>query len=386
MASLRAHGATRCFGDPLGDLPSIRVAEPEVGVALADADGHLGGVGVAYRSASRQLRVSSKFSGTAIEAEVCDDPMHVSRIVGGAARAARRDHRTTVIDLEFDLDDPLRSPPPVPGGWEYVPFVGAIAPSGLRFALLAGPGTVRRGAAQAVAEFAARTNVGVANTWGAKGLFRWDSPHHMGTVGLQARDFELVFDGIDLVVVTGADPDETRPAMPAGVSLITVDPQQLASLAAFVTPRPAILANPLYARLAAVAQPGYSDERRPYHPARVVARLRDELPPAGLIAADPGRVGWWVARTFSTLELGSVVVPATGSVGSAAALGAIARLDGRPAIAATDAPNALHDAIVEWTAAAGRPLVVSRWDGAELPIDWNLNRALEDAAGPCVAF
>ena len=33
--------------------------------------------------------------------------------------------------------------------------------------------------------------VPVINTWGAKGVFRWDSELHGGTAGLQARDFEL---------------------------------------------------------------------------------------------------------------------------------------------------------------------------------------------------
>lgn len=386
VSFLRAHGARRGFGDPLGNLPVIAIAEPELAATLADADGHLGHVGVAYHAATRLLRVSSRFSGADVPVERCDDPVHMARVIGAAARAARRDHCTRAIELAFDLARPVRSQPPPRGGWDYVPFAGALVGPGRRVAVLAGPGVVRRGAANAVAEFAARTHVGVANTWGAKGLFRWDSPHHMGTVGLQAHDFELVFDGIDVVLTAGLDTDETRPPMPDGVQVIALDAQQLASLTEFIAPRPSIEPNPLYARLAAVAQPGYQDERRPYHPARVVALLRERLPAGGLIAADPGPVGWWVARTFSTVELGSVVVPAAGVPGSAAACAAIARLDGRPAIAATRTPSALHNAVVEWSARGRRPLDVSCWDGDDLPIDWSLDRALVDAAGACVAF
>ena len=35
------------------------------------------------------------------------------------------------------------------------------------------------------------TGAPVVNTWGAKGVLRWDDPHHAGTAGLQADDFDL---------------------------------------------------------------------------------------------------------------------------------------------------------------------------------------------------
>ena len=40
--------------------------------------------------------------------------------------------------------------------------------------------------------FATRAGIGVANTWGAKGVYPWDDPHHLGTVGLQRDDFALL--------------------------------------------------------------------------------------------------------------------------------------------------------------------------------------------------
>ena len=59
---------------------------------------------------------------------------------------------------------------------------------------------------------AAAGRLGVLNTWGAKGVFHWQSRHHWATVGLQELDFELGGLGsADLVLVTGVDEREAPP-------------------------------------------------------------------------------------------------------------------------------------------------------------------------------
>ena len=71
-------------------------------------------------------------------------------------------------------------------------------------------GAARSGRSTGCARSPRPRNIGVANTWGAKGVFAWDSPHHLGTCGLQAHDFELLgFADLDLLWVTGLDPDES---------------------------------------------------------------------------------------------------------------------------------------------------------------------------------
>ena len=78
-----------------------------------------------------------------------------------------------------------------------------------RLGILAGPGVVEAGCVDGLQAFARRVGCGVVNTWGAKGVFRWDDPLHFGTAGLQARDFELAGLGdVDVLVTTGLDPDE----------------------------------------------------------------------------------------------------------------------------------------------------------------------------------
>src|SRR5258705_5613753 len=103
----------------------------------------------------------------------------------------------TVGDLLRDASKELAAEleVPIPGALRYalglpVPVRGGPAlalldqPRG-RAAMLAGPGVLRHRAVDGLREFAAAANVGVANTWGAKGVFNWDSPHHLGTCGLQ---------------------------------------------------------------------------------------------------------------------------------------------------------------------------------------------------------
>ena len=80
----------------------------------------------------------------------------------------------------------------------------------LDIVVVVGPGVVRAGAVDALGELARKAGIGVLNTWGAKGVERWDSPFHFGTIGLQARDFELAGLGTrDVVLTSGLDPDES---------------------------------------------------------------------------------------------------------------------------------------------------------------------------------
>src|SRR5690606_3199418 len=79
----------------------------------------------------------------------------------------------------------------------------------------------------------------------------------------------------------------------------------------------------------------------------------------GLVAADPGVAGYWVARTFATTTLGSVEVPASGGPGFAVACAAVARLRApdRPVLAVVDGPagHAVEAALDAARRVAGRP-------------------------------
>jgi thiamine pyrophosphate-dependent acetolactate synthase large subunit-like protein len=384
------------FGDELGDLDRVPVTDSAIAALLADADGRLAGVGVAYDAGRRRIRLSSLLGGESDVTDVLDTPRRINQVVESAARAVARAHATRVIVVELEPDAQVPSNAAPIGARDYVPYAGAVVPDGGHVAMLVGPGVVRRGAVAGLRAFAAATGVGVANTWGAKGVVAWDSPHHLGTAGLQARDFELVFAGVETVIATGVDRPECRPPMPAGIAVVEVDPQQLASLGAHAARRSGSIPHPpLYERLAAIAQPGYADERYPYHPARAVAILRDRLPGGGLVTADPGRVGLWIARTFPTPALDpadarpAVVVPATGGGGAATALALAGALRGRPVIACVDAEHrdpGLDAELVALGESLGARFEVQCWGEGDLAIDWSCTDDLVAAAGPVVAW
>jgi hypothetical protein len=285
-----------------------------------------------------------------------------------------------------------------------------------RIVVLAGPRVIDEGAIQGLRAFAGEGALGVANTWGTKGVFGWDSPHHLGTCGLQARDFELLgWAGAATILTTGLT-DEVETARYALAPVVDIPPGDLADLAGLVradnTPP-----NELYPRLAATAQPGYVDDKVPLHPARAAADLGAMLPPGGLVAADPGAAGLWVARTFPTPALAPgeprrVVVPARREPGIATKLASQAARAGRAAMAVTTTPlDAETRRLVDVASDEGLDLVVAAWGESgtlrhaddhaarlaaalvttgvtivEVPVALDDTRLLVDAAGDVVAW
>jgi hypothetical protein len=260
---------------------------------------------------------------------------------------------------------------------------------GKRVVVLAGPGVLRDGAIDGLHALAARLAAPVANSWGAKGVFPWDSRHHMGTVGLQAHDFPLLaLERFDLLVTTGIDPEETPPERyhVDGLPVIDVAPAQLAAVADLVcgTAVETGAANELYARVAGVAQPGYVDESFPRHPARAVMDLKQSIAPGTIVTAHPGPAGLWVARTFPTDFAGSVVVPARSTPGVGAACALAAARTGRPGVCVLAEP--IDDVTTRLAAIAGSerlPFRLEVWGG---DVDWGATATLVAAAGPVVAW
>jgi hypothetical protein len=425
-ACLRAVGATRVFGassDGITGIPGLghlRVDEPALASLLADAAGRIGGgPGVALLP-GRRLRLSSapglRVAAPTVVADVTELPAAVASWTWGEVHAA------TELVLDVDLDAP------VPEGVDPLvvdPTAGARAPvlspdlAGTPLAVLAGPGVVRAGAVDALAAFARKVGAVVVNTWGAKGVFAWDDPHHGGTVGLQAGDLELAgIASAPLVLAVGLDAAELPGGGPLEAlvdgQVLHVEPWHLESLtwrwpegdAPAPTERPA-----LYAELSAVIGPAYEDDAVPLHPARAVRDLSVAARGA-LVAADPGPAGFWVARAFPTPTTGAVVVPGTPAEGFAVAAGMVAGLDQRRSLAVVDGPmGGVTRALVELASVVGSPVVVCEWGSegrlpdarahrvalreglaaagpthVQVPVAVDDRDALEAVAGPVVAW
>lgn len=236
-----------------------------------------------------------------------------------------------------------------------------------RTGILVGPGVLTN--LPGIRAMAEAVGVAVINTWGAKGTFRWDSPLHGGTAGLQERDFELAGLGeVDLLLTAGLDPDEvtTAPWEPHA-EVVDLPVAELGVLAAKWPHQPFEPTRPrLYTELAAVVQPLYAD---PTSPAARLNVMNQALPPGGVVFAPPGLLGFWVARTWSTTVPGSVVVPASVEPGLTERLAAEAAAVGRTVILLSEAELSVD----------GVQVVV--WDG-----DLSIRSSLIDVAGPLVAW
>ena len=360
--------------------------DPNAGVAslLADAAGRLGPAPGAAWLPDQVLRVSSR-PGPPVEPVVVHDPDDVPRALLAALDIAGDVlPGTTAVQFDLDLDVKAgaatdRRGPSLSSRHVDVPRV----PSAARMSVLAGPGVVRAGAVDALRALAERAGLPVVNTWGAKGVFDWQSPHHAGTAGLQERDFGLCgFEDVDLIIATGVDSDESPRVRWALAPVLNVDPAALAGLAEAWGRPPATPEHPeLYTALAGVVMPMFEQPGTPPH---AVAQIKASLPVGGVVIADPGPVGFWFARTFPTSELGSVVVPATVAPGFAAAGALVAGLRGRPAMAVTADPlDDATTAVLESAARRGVVIDIHAWGDN---IEWSCLDSLIAVAGDVVAW
>ena len=223
---------------------------------------------------------------------------------------------TSGLDVRFDLDLDEPAPDVYPAGladrWsEPAGDVVDRLSNVPRVVVLAGPGVVSNRAVAALHAFATAGRLGVVNTWGAKGVFHWRSQHHWATVGLQEDDFALAgLDRVDLVVAAGIDEREAPSRLWGGYPHVVVAPWDLGRIAElWPGPSEFLEMPPLRTRLAAVTQAGWSSTSSPIAPSRVTMHYALRLADGGLVAADAGVGGYWVARTFATTELGAVCVP-----------------------------------------------------------------------------
>jgi hypothetical protein len=393
---LAALGATRVFGSAasgissIPGLPHVLVEDPRLAVVLADAAGRIGdGPGVALLP-GRVLHLGSQ-PGAVAERVVIDD------VESLPSALAAWDIETVFASVDYELALDLDAP--APDGVAPVRLQEELRAStlaadmaGLDTVVLAGPGVVRAGAVPALHEVAERLGAGVVNTWGAKGVFRWDSPYHFGTAGLQARDAELAgLTTAELVITTGLDPHEMPVAQWAAGPVLDVDPRVLEVLTYQwgSSDRELLVRPELYARLSSALQPLYASDAVPISPARAASDLGSARPAGGLVAADPGTAGLWVARALPTVETASVIVPALRMRGFALAAAIAASFEGRPAVAVVDDP--LDAETAELLALAehwGADVVLDVWtaDAPGSPPAERLDRlrAALDERGPSV--
>lgn len=380
--ALRAAGVTAIFGAPLDPIP-VTVVDPWLAPVLALAHERVFGGRAAVHAGSgslvlggrRALQGPASGGGGSLEVR---QPGELEAVLAQMISGSPGDHvpgRVPEVScLRLGLDPGAPAPAftwpqsePAPR-WCQAPddlvhrLRAARSP-----VLLAGPGVVTAGVIPELHALAAAANLGVLNTWGAKGIFDFHSRHHWATVGLQAHDLELGgLEDADAVVTVGLDEWEVLGAPPMDRWHV-LQPNELGWLGEhWSRDGPELPVPPLRARLADVTQRGWGVGAGPMPPSRVTLGYSTMTRGWGMVAADPGVGGYWVARTFPTSRPGEALVPAEGNAQGfslAAALLARRRDPLAPVVAVADAPLlAVHHALLELAASWGVPLVAEVWD------------------------
>ena len=251
-----------------------------------------------------------------------------------------------VMAAEIDAE-PLPARPevrsPEPSAPELLKAVGIIK-SAINPVVLAGNGVARVGAASALREFARATGIGVAETFMGKGLLDYEDPRHLGTVGLQERDYALAgFEDADVVITVGYDLVEHDPVNwnPKGdKTIVCIDTASVEVDAHFMTE--VDLVGDMYHILSRLAEElrdaphGATDSRLndivlgrfeaakddnafPMQPPRALWEIRQALERTDMLISDVGLHKLWIARMFPAHEPSTVCI-ANGLAGMGIAL------------------------------------------------------------------
>ena len=412
-------------------IRAVPVDDPDLACLLADADGRIG-----HRDGTGRLG-AAVVGGPVLHLSSCPGGMAPLQTAGSpedlvdvlASVPGVDVPAATAIHLDLDLEAVLEVAV-MPAVEPERSLVFTLDPSmaSLNLVAVVGPGVVRAGGVEGLKAFARSAGIGIVNSWGAKGVERWDSPFNFGTAGLQARDMELAgVPSTDIVVASGLDSAELSVASLGNPVVQEVAPGQLAALChRWAGSQPAPEVRPaLYRDLADLVTPLYESDAVPLSPARAALHLSGALPDGGVAVADPGPAGLWLARTFPTSFPGSVCVPATSIAGFAAAAALVCALEQRPCLAVSGAgaegwgsdgsPDPTTDALMELARGLGVGLALQVWgtegslrsfddhvsllkdhlrvaEGATevrldpVPVDLSVTASLVEIAGPVVAW
>jgi acetolactate synthase-1/2/3 large subunit len=210
--------------------------------------------------------------------------------------------------------------------------------------VLAGNGAIRGHASRALRSFVHNTGIPVAESFMAKGLVDYEDPKALGTVGLQARDYEMAgFEDADLVIAVGYDLVEHSPKNwnPGRDKQIIVIDSVAAEVDQYFTPDVELIGDIAHvlARLAAACTRSQTtagtsrlhevvmwalhdardDDHFPVRPPRALWDLRQALGRHDILVSDVGLHKLWIGRMFPAHEPGTVLI-ANGLAGMGFAL------------------------------------------------------------------
>jgi len=198
---------------------------------------------------------------------------------------------------------------------------------------LAGNGVIRAGAAPALREFSRSTGISVAETFMGKGLLPADDPRALGSVGLQAGDYDMAgFDEADVVLAIGYDlvehsPEHWNPKRDKRI--ICIDSVPAETDANFI---PEVeLVGDIYNVLTRLGEEcrhvphdggstslrelvlgrfeqAKDDDSFPVQPPRALYEIRQALGREDILISDVGLHKLWIGRMFPAYEPNTVLI------------------------------------------------------------------------------
>ena len=282
--------------------------------------------------------------------------------------------------------------------------VAAIVSEARNPIILAGHGVVRAGACEALAEFAGRLRIPVANTFMAKGVIPFRHPMALGSAGLQSSDYvSLGFNRADVVICIGYDLVEYHPHLwhptrdrlivhiaqtPAEVDahysvrtgLVGDIAESLARVAALARPHPGEPMKPLREALIVDMNEHGADAAVPVKPQKIIWDLRTTLADEDIVICDVGAHKMWMARMFRCERPNTCIISNGFAAMGIAVPGAIAAKlvhPDRKIVAVTgDAGFMMNSQEIETAMRLKLPIVILIWnDGAYGLIGWKqMNR------------
>ncbi len=305
-----------------------------------------------------------------------------------------------IADMEID-DAPLWSKQPVMPAPSQVRIESAAqAISAARHPIiLAGHGVVRAGAAKELADFAARLNIPVSNTFMAKGVVPFKHPMNLGSAGLQAKDYVGVgFDKADVIICVGYDlveyhPYLWHPTKDRTIIHIDVEPaevdahysvkmgvvgdikQSLQRIAELATPHQGEPFRPLREALIQDMNEHAESQAYPVQPQKLIWDLRTAMGIEDIAICDVGAHKMWMARMFRCEQPNTCIISNGFASMGIAVPGAIAAKLAYPdkkIVAVTgDAGFLMNSQEIETAMRLNTPIVILVWnDGGYGLIEW----------------
>ena len=265
--------------------------------------------------------------------------------------------------------------------------------------ILAGNGVVRARAWQQLADFAAKLNISVANTFMAKGVVPFKHPTALGSVGLQAHDYvNTGFDRADVIICVGYDLVEYHPrlwhptrdrkiihidASPAEVDahysvevgVVGDIRHSLERIAELATPQPGHTLRPLREALIDDMNQHRDDDAFPLKPQKIIWDLRTAMALDDIVICDVGAHKMWMARMFRCEQPNTCIISngfASMGIAVPGAIGAKLAFPERRVVAVTgDAGFMMNSQEIETAVRLKIPMVVLIWnDGGYGLIEW----------------